>query len=121
MNLPNPSGRTRPLGFTQPLTEMSTREKKIFIRSRTRHEADNLRANCLDIVESSTSHNPMGLHGPLRRQLKALATPTYYVGDHTQLEVTRRLTLAEICFVRLTAGDKEIDISRNVFCEDECR
>jgi hypothetical protein len=27
--LPNPSGRTRPWGFTQPLTEMSTRRIKI--------------------------------------------------------------------------------------------
>jgi hypothetical protein len=29
INLPDPSGRTRPWGFTQPLTEMSTRSIKI--------------------------------------------------------------------------------------------
>jgi hypothetical protein len=28
-NLPNPSGRTSPLGFTKPLTEMSTRNLKL--------------------------------------------------------------------------------------------
>jgi hypothetical protein len=28
-NLPNPSGHTKALGFTQPLTEMSTRNRKI--------------------------------------------------------------------------------------------
>jgi hypothetical protein len=37
------------------------------------------------------------------------------------MQVTRRLTSEEICFVRMTAGDKEIDISRNMFCEDDCR
>jgi hypothetical protein len=31
LNLPNPSGRTRPLGFTQPLTEMNTRNEKIIM------------------------------------------------------------------------------------------
>jgi hypothetical protein len=36
-NLPNLSGRTRPRGFTQPLTEMSTRSRKImFLGSKAR-------------------------------------------------------------------------------------
>jgi hypothetical protein len=30
-NLPNPSGRTRPLGFTQHLNKMSTRSRKIIL------------------------------------------------------------------------------------------
>jgi hypothetical protein len=29
LNLPNPSGRIRPWGFTLPLAEISTRSKKI--------------------------------------------------------------------------------------------
>jgi hypothetical protein len=32
LNLPNPSGRTRPWGFTQPLSEMSTRNIKIMFK-----------------------------------------------------------------------------------------
>jgi hypothetical protein len=37
-NLPNPSGRTRPWGFTQPLTEMNTRNIKtiMFLGSKVR-------------------------------------------------------------------------------------
>jgi hypothetical protein len=31
LNVPNPSGRTKALGFTQPLTEMSTRINKKII------------------------------------------------------------------------------------------
>jgi hypothetical protein len=45
------------LGLTQPLTEMSTRNlpggKGQLVRE----------AICLENVGSSTSHNPMGLHG----------------------------------------------------------
>jgi hypothetical protein len=48
LNLPNPSGRTRPWGFTQPLTEMSIRGIKIimFLGSKARlvRKADNLTA-----------------------------------------------------------------------------
>jgi hypothetical protein len=47
--LPNPSGRTRLWGFTQPLREMSTRSRKIkFLVSKARpvRKADNLAANC---------------------------------------------------------------------------
>jgi hypothetical protein len=56
------------LGFTQPLTEMSTRtlpEGKGW----SARKADNLTAICeqicLEHVGASTSHNPMGLHGPI--------------------------------------------------------
>jgi hypothetical protein len=61
------------LGFTQPLTEMSTRRIKIimFLGNKVRrvHRADNLTAisaNCLDNVRSITSHNPIGIHDLLR-------------------------------------------------------
>jgi hypothetical protein len=52
-NLPKPSGRSRPLGFTQPLTEMSTKNRKImFLSSKERpvRKADNLTAICEPIV-----------------------------------------------------------------------
>jgi hypothetical protein len=45
LNLPNPSSRTMALGFIQPVTEMSTRSRKImFLGSRKRlvHCAANL-------------------------------------------------------------------------------
>jgi hypothetical protein len=41
-NLPNPSSRTMPLGFTLPLTEMSTVRPAL--------EADNITAICKPIV-----------------------------------------------------------------------
>jgi hypothetical protein len=44
--------------LTQPLTEINTRNRKKFLRST---------ADCLDNVESLTSHNPMGLHGLLQQ------------------------------------------------------
>jgi hypothetical protein len=47
LNLPNPSVPTRPWGFTQPLTEMSTGNiKKMFLRSKVRpvRAPDNLTA-----------------------------------------------------------------------------
>jgi hypothetical protein len=52
-NLPNPSSRTMALGFTQPLTELSTRSTKIiFLESKVRsvHRADNLTTICEPIV-----------------------------------------------------------------------
>jgi hypothetical protein len=60
------------MGVTQPLTEISTRSRKInFLGSRARpvRRTDNLAAICLDNVGSSTSHNPTGLQGLLRGQL----------------------------------------------------
>jgi hypothetical protein len=51
-SLPNPSGCTRP--FTQPLTEMSTRNKKLimFLESKVRpvRRAGNIAAFCERIV-----------------------------------------------------------------------
>jgi hypothetical protein len=48
LNLPNPSGRTRALGFTQPITGMSTRNIKLlmFLGSKVLpvHRADNFTA-----------------------------------------------------------------------------
>jgi hypothetical protein len=63
-NLRNPSDHTRPWEFTQPLTEMSSRNRRImFLRSRARPVP---RAYCLDNAGSLASHNPTGLHGLLR-------------------------------------------------------
>jgi hypothetical protein len=61
------------MGFTQPLTEMSTRNIKIimFLGSKVRRvcRADNLTAIYEPIVETNveclTSHNPISLHGLL--------------------------------------------------------
>jgi hypothetical protein len=54
LNLPNPSGRTKVLGFTQPLTELSTRNIKIimFLWSKVLRvrRADNLTAICKPIL-----------------------------------------------------------------------
>jgi hypothetical protein len=52
-NLPNPSGSIMALGFTQPLTEMSTRSRtKMFLGSKVRpvRGADNLTPICEPIV-----------------------------------------------------------------------
>jgi hypothetical protein len=49
------------LGSTQPLTEMSTRN----LPGGKGRPA--LKADCLENVRASTSHNPMGLHGLLKR------------------------------------------------------
>jgi hypothetical protein len=54
LKLPTPSSRTRPWGFTQPLTEMSTRNNEIirFLGSKVRlmRKADYLTAICEPIV-----------------------------------------------------------------------
>jgi hypothetical protein len=63
------------LGFTQPLAEVSTRNRKImslWSRARPVRKADNITAlclDCLDNVGSLTSHNPRGLHGLLWGEL----------------------------------------------------
>jgi hypothetical protein len=71
-NLPNPSSCTMALGSTQPLTEMSTRNIPGG-EGRPARIADNLTAICEPIVYknvgASTSHSPMGLHGPLQGYL----------------------------------------------------
>jgi hypothetical protein len=56
------------LGSTQPLTEMSTRNLPEG-KGRPARKADNLTAVCelcLEHTGTSTSHNPMGLHGLLQ-------------------------------------------------------
>jgi hypothetical protein len=61
-SLPNPSSHTMALRFTQPLTEMSTRN----LPGEGWQPNLHLWADCLDNVESSTSHNLIGLHGLLQ-------------------------------------------------------
>jgi hypothetical protein len=60
------------LGSTQPLTEMSTRNIPGG-EGRPARKADNVTAICEPIVYktvgASTSHSPMGLHGPLQGYL----------------------------------------------------
>jgi hypothetical protein len=57
------------LGWTQPLTEMSTRNLPGG-KGRPARKAENLTAICEPIVQknvkASMSHNPMGLHGLLQ-------------------------------------------------------
>jgi hypothetical protein len=44
--------------------------RNLFVgKERPAHKADNLTAICEPIVGTSTSHNPMGLHGLLQGQL----------------------------------------------------
>jgi hypothetical protein len=49
-NLPNPSSCTMPLGLTQPLTEMNTRNLSGGGKQRPVHKADNLTAICEPVV-----------------------------------------------------------------------
>jgi hypothetical protein len=64
-NLSNPSSCTIILGFTQPVTEMSTRNPPggtVWLG----HKADNPNTNCVEHLENegaSTSQNPYG-HPP---------------------------------------------------------
>jgi hypothetical protein len=57
------------LGFTQPLTEMNTRNLPGG-KGWPARKADDLTAICepfcLENMKASTSHNPMGLHGLLQ-------------------------------------------------------
>jgi hypothetical protein len=63
-NLPNPSSLTMALGSTQPLTEMSTRNRPGGGGGKRQlgHKVD----NCLENVGALTSHNPTGPHGQLQ-------------------------------------------------------
>jgi hypothetical protein len=74
INLPNPSSHTSALGFTQPITEMGTKIRKIiFFRARLRQarKADIFTAISEPIVytiwDNPASDNRPGLHGLLRR------------------------------------------------------
>jgi hypothetical protein len=53
------------LGLTQPLIETSTRNLPEG-KGQPVRRADNLTADCLDSVGSSTPHNPIGLNGLLQ-------------------------------------------------------
>jgi hypothetical protein len=59
----NPSSRTMALGSTQPPTEMSTRNIPGRPARKSWQPYRHLWADCLEDVGTSTSHNPMGLHG----------------------------------------------------------
>jgi hypothetical protein len=72
INWPNPSSRTMAMESTKPLTEMSTRNL-VGGKGWPALKADNLTAICEPIVKknvgTSTSHNPMGLHGLIQKWL----------------------------------------------------
>jgi hypothetical protein len=53
------------LGSTQPLTEMSTGNLPGG-KGWPVHGGDNITAICVENVRAMTSHNPLGLHGPLQ-------------------------------------------------------
>jgi hypothetical protein len=54
------------LVFTQPLKQISTRSRKIMFLGSIVQPVHHLWGDCVDNVRSSTSHNPIGLHGLLR-------------------------------------------------------
>jgi hypothetical protein len=58
-SLPNPSSRKMALGSTQPLTEMSTWKLLDNLTAQ-------LWADCQENVGTSTSQNPMDIHGLLQ-------------------------------------------------------
>jgi hypothetical protein len=67
-NSPNPSSRTMALGWTQPLTEMSTRNLP-GCKGRPARKADNLTAMCEPIVQKMWEPRRLlilGLHGLLQ-------------------------------------------------------
>jgi hypothetical protein len=73
LNLAIPSRRRMALGFTQPLTEMSTRNLPGG-KARSANKAHNHSIICEPTVQtmwegSSASHNTIGLHGLSRGQL----------------------------------------------------
>jgi hypothetical protein len=87
-DLPNPSSHTMALSFTQPATEISTISfsgcgGKVLPAC----NADNLTAICLENVESSKSHNLIGLHTCHRDSftfyLGAYPTDMVYGGQQT--------------------------------------
>jgi hypothetical protein len=71
-SLRNPSRRNMALGSTQPLTGMSTRNLSGGSRAAGAWDWQSYRhlwADCLEGMEASMSHNPMGLHGLLQGYL----------------------------------------------------
>jgi hypothetical protein len=67
LNISSSSSRTKVLGSTQPLTEMST-SKLHGGKKRQAHRADNLAAIC-DRMSYNRSRNPKALHGLHRDNL----------------------------------------------------
>jgi hypothetical protein len=65
------------LGSTQDLTEMSTRNLPGG-KGRPARKAENLCAVCLENMEASTFHNPMGLDACYKDGF-TLFLPTYYL------------------------------------------
>jgi hypothetical protein len=76
-NWPNPSSLIMALGSTQPLTEMSTSNLPGWQRAAGAWDWQphrHLWADCIENVVTSTSHNPMGLHGLLQGHVDLLLT-----------------------------------------------
>jgi hypothetical protein len=68
-NLPNSSSRTMALGSTQTLTDMSTMKSSLGVKGCRRLRLTlppPVNRLSRENVESSTSHNPRGLHGLLQ-------------------------------------------------------
>jgi hypothetical protein len=67
INLPNPSDHISSWDFTQPLIEMSTRDKEKFLGSKVRPmlEANNLTAICTDFLSQCGVLNILQLYRPL--------------------------------------------------------
>jgi hypothetical protein len=82
------------LGSTQPLREINTRNLP-GVKGRPACMADNLTALCepifLENVGTSTSHNPMGLHGLLQGQLYLFYLYITYCGTFLDLAVLNRM------------------------------
>jgi hypothetical protein len=66
-NCVNPSRSTMALGSTKPLKNMSNRNFP-GAKGRTTRKTDSLTAICLENMEASTSHKPIGLHDLLQGQ-----------------------------------------------------
>jgi hypothetical protein len=94
-NLPNPSSSTMALGSTWPLTEMSTMiflvgggkgGRRVGLTTLPPSVSRLSRQN----MGASTSHNPMGLHGPLQLYLNFYLREIGWVGmDWTYLAQDR--------------------------------
>jgi hypothetical protein len=88
-NLPNTSSGTMALGYTQPLTEMSTRNL-IGVKSGRRVELTTLPPSMnrmSENVEASTSRNPMGLTACAGITLPYLTLSTSYGLDDREIGV----------------------------------
>jgi hypothetical protein len=95
-NRSKPSSRTIALWSTQPLAEMRTRNFT-GCKGRPASKADNLTAICepicLENLEASMTHNPMGPHGLLKGLLYLYHTSHTF---HTSLEKNFSFTLYDL-------------------------